>query len=138
MNVLDNTLTLNDAFRIIKPLRFNMMFKPVGPVCNLSCNYCYYLDKTRLFYKTSDAAMSEDLLDRLIKEYIEINNNEQIVFDWHGGEPLLLGIDYFKKIVELQNKYKSKPRERSRGFVCFAQKIIRKLGIILLYFSVVA
>lgn len=107
MNVLDNTLTLNDAFRIIKPLRFNMMFKPVGPVCNLSCNYCYYLDKTRLFYKTSDAAMSEDLLDRLIKEYIEINNNEQIVFDWHGGEPLLLGIDYFKKIVELQNKYKS-------------------------------
>ena len=104
MSVLKNTLTLNDALRITKPLRFNMMFKPIGPVCNLSCNYCYYLDKAKMY--SDNLVMSLDLIEKIIKEYIQINDNKQIVFDWHGGEPLLLGLGYFKKIIELQNKYK--------------------------------
>ncbi len=108
MAVLKNTLTLNDALRISNPLKFNMMFKPVGSVCNLNCSYCYYLDKKKMF--ADNSVMSMDLLEKIIKEYIRINNNEQIVFDWHGGEPLLLGLDYFKKIVELQNVYKGKKR----------------------------
>ena len=98
------TLTLSDALRISEPLRFNMMFKPIGSVCNLGCSYCYYLDKGRLYDKQSSLPL--DLLEKVIREYIEINDNDQIVFDWHGGEPLLLGLDYFKKIVELQKKYR--------------------------------
>ena len=105
MSVLKNTLTLNDALRISKPLRFNMMFKPIGSVCNLNCNYCYYLDKAKMY--SDNSVMSLDLIEKIIKEYIQINDNEQIVFDWHGGEPLLLGLDYFKKIVELQNRFKA-------------------------------
>ena len=101
---MKDTITLSDALRITKPLRFNMMFKPIGPVCNLACSYCYYLDKVRLFDEQS--VMSLDLLEKVIAEYVGINNNDQIVFDWHGGEPLLLGLEYFKKIVEFQNKYK--------------------------------
>ena len=81
-----------------------MMFKPIGSACNLACTYCYYLDKARLFDEQS--AMSLELLEKVIAEYIGINDNVQIVFDWHGGEPLLLGLEYFRKIVELQNKYK--------------------------------
>lgn len=104
MSVLKNTLTLNDALRITKPLRFNMMFKPIGSVCNLNCDYCYYLDKAKMY--ADNSVMSLDLIEKIIKEYIQINDNEQIVFDWHGGEPLLLGLDYFKKIVGLQNKYR--------------------------------
>ncbi|MBR6774276.1 MAG: anaerobic sulfatase maturase [Bacteroidales bacterium] len=106
MAVLKNTLTLNDALKISSPLRFNMMFKPVGSVCNLNCSYCYYLDKKKMF--SDNLVMPISLLEKIIKEYIQINNNEQIVFDWHGGEPLLLGIDYFKEIVAIQNKYKGR------------------------------
>ena len=102
--MLKNTLTLSDALRISSPLRFNMMFKPVGSLCNLGCSYCYYLDKVSLFDEHSPLQL--DLLEKVIKEYIELNDGEQIVFDWHGGEPLLLGLDYFKKIVRLQNKYR--------------------------------
>ncbi len=82
-----------------------MMFKPIGSICNLNCNYCYYLDKAKMY--SDNSVMSLGLIEKIIKEYIQINDNEQIVFDWHGGEPLLLGLDYFKKIVELQNRFKA-------------------------------
>ena len=94
---MKNTLTLYDALKISKPLRFNMMFKPVGSVCNIACSYCYYLDKVRLYDEQS--VMPLELLEKVIAEYIGINDNEQIVFDWHGGEPLLLGLGYLKKII---------------------------------------
>lgn len=102
--MLKNTLTLSDALRLSNPMRFNMMFKPVGAECNLGCSYCYYQDKVRLYDEHSYLSM--DLIEKVIKEYIEINASEQIVFDWHGGEPLLLGLDYLKKIVEIQRKYR--------------------------------
>lgn len=102
--MLKNTITLSDALRVSKPLRFNMMFKPVGSSCNLNCTYCYYLDKESCC--VGEDAMSIKLLEKIIKEYIEINDNEQIVFDWHGGEPLILGLDYLKKIVEIQRRYR--------------------------------
>ncbi len=85
-----------------------MMFKPIGSVCNLNCNYCYYLDKAKMY--SDNSVISLDLIEKIIKEYIQINDNEQIVFDWHGGEPLLLGLDYFKKIVELQSRFKANKR----------------------------
>lgn len=102
--MLKNTLTLSDALRLSNPMRFNMMFKPVGAECNLGCSYCYYQDKVRLYDEHSYLSM--DCLEKVIKEYIDINASEQIVFDWHGGEPLLLGLDYLKKIVEIQRKYR--------------------------------
>lgn len=102
--MLKNTLTLSDALRLSNPLRFNMMFKPVGAECNLGCSYCYYQDKARLYDEHSYLPL--DLLEKVIKEYIDINAGEQIVFDWHGGEPLLVGLNYFKKIVEIQRKYR--------------------------------
>lgn len=106
--MLKNTLTLSDALRLSKPMRFNMMFKPVGAECNLGCSYCYYQDKVRLYDEHS--YLSLDCLEKVIREYIDINASEQIVFDWHGGEPLLLGLDYFKKIVEIQRKYRGNKR----------------------------
>lgn len=102
--MLKNTLTLSDALRLSNPMRFNMMFKPVGAECNLGCSYCYYQDKVRLYDEHSYLSM--DCIEKVIKEYININASEQIVFDWHGGEPLLLGLDYLKKIVEIQRKYR--------------------------------
>ncbi len=105
---MKTTLTFSDAVRISKPLRFNMMFKPVGSACNLNCSYCYYLDKVRMFDKQS--VMPVEILEKCIREYIEINDNEEITFDWHGGEPLLLGLGYFETIVNLQRKYKGNKR----------------------------
>ena len=81
-----------------------MMFKPVGSLCNLGCTYCYYLDKADIYGKESK--MPVDILEKCIKEYLEINDGEEITFDWHGGEPLLLGLEYFENIVKLQKKYK--------------------------------
>ncbi|MBR5782359.1 MAG: anaerobic sulfatase maturase [Bacteroidales bacterium] len=104
--VLKNTLTLSDACRITQTLRFNLMFKPIGSACNLKCSYCYYLDKAKMYGKES--VMPYEILEKTIKEYLETNDSEEITFDWHGGEPLLLGLDYLKRIVELQNKYKGK------------------------------
>ena len=105
---LKKTLTLSDACRITKPLRFNMMFKPIGSLCNLNCTYCYYLDKAGIYGK--EPKMSLDILEKCIKEYLEINDSEEITFDWHGGEPLILGLEYFEKIVEFQNKYKGRKK----------------------------
>ena len=101
---MKTTLTFSDAVRISKPLRFNMMFKPIGSACNLNCSYCYYLDKLRLY--KNETVMPVEMLEKCIREYIEINGNDEVTFDWHGGEPLLLGLDYFETIVKLQRKYK--------------------------------
>lgn len=85
-----------------------MMFKPIGSLCNLNCTYCYYLDKAGIYGK--EPKMSLDILEKCIKEYLEINDSEEITFDWHGGEPLILGLEYFEKIVEFQNKYKGRKK----------------------------
>ena len=102
--MLKNTLTLSDAIRISNPLKYNLMIKTAGPMCNLNCDYCYYLDKS-IFYQDRKM-MPLDLLEKIIKEYIETNAAEEIVFNWHGGEPLLLGVGFLKKIVSIQNKYR--------------------------------
>ncbi len=102
---VNNTLTLSDAALLNKPLSFNIMMKPIGSNCNLSCSYCYYLDKGKRYEGAQK--MSMELLEKCIKTFIETNETDVITFDWHGGEPLLLGIDFYKKAIEIQNKYKS-------------------------------
>ena len=89
---------------------FHIMAKPTGPICNLDCKYCFYLEKENLYPDKSDFAMSYDVLESFIKQKIEIHNVDQVNFAWQGGEPTLLGIDFFKKIVELQKKYSNGKR----------------------------
>ena len=82
------------------------MIKPIGAICNLDCAYCYYLHKENLLGSPSKFRMSDEILEAHIRQYIEGQDGPAVVFSWQGGEPTLLGIDFFAKAVELQKKYK--------------------------------
>ncbi len=84
---------------------FQVLVKPVGARCNLACTYCYYLDKINLSGDKPFTRMPENILEEYIKQHIDATTDNIIQFSWHGGEPLLAGIDYFKKIRELQKTY---------------------------------
>ena len=84
-----------------------VMLKPVGPLCNLSCKYCYYLEKSNL-HKEDDSArftLSDELLEKFIEQYINSQTQPQILFTWHGGEPLMRPLSFYKKALQLQKKY---------------------------------
>ena len=85
-----------------KPLY--VMLKPVGSKCNLDCEYCYYLEKENL-YKKKNQVMSEELLERFVKQYIDSQTMPDVMFTWHGGETLMRPLSFYKKAVELQKKY---------------------------------
>ena len=99
-----DTLTLDDALRISGPMAFNIMIKPAGSLCNLDCHYCYYLDKAEI-YGGYESRMSLDMLETCIREYIAANDVPEVTFNWHGGEPLVMGLDFYRKAVELERKY---------------------------------
>lgn len=84
--------------------RFHVMAKPCGAACNLDCTYCYYLHKETLL-PHPPGRMREATLERFIRQYIEANDAESVVFSWQGGEPTLLGIDFFETALRLQKKY---------------------------------
>ena len=86
-----------------KPLY--VMLKPVGALCNLACDYCYYLEKSKLYTQNPRHVMSDELLVRFIREYIESQTTPQIMFTWHGGETLMRPLSFYKRAVELQKKY---------------------------------
>jgi uncharacterized protein len=89
-----------------KPVRrMHVMVKPTGALCNLDCTYCYYLSKQELLGRPEQWRISDDVLETFIKQYFEGQNCEEAVFSWQGGEPTLLGIDFFRKVVELEKKY---------------------------------
>ncbi len=98
-----------------KNREFQIFTKPVGAVCNLRCKYCYYLDKKALYQAKGSFIMSDDILERYIVQHIEASTEETISFSWHGGEPLLAGIDFFRKIVDLQKKHKPGGRTITNG-----------------------
>ena len=81
------------------------MAKPIGPICNLDCTYCYYLEKETLYPKGENFKMNPDVLENYIRQYIESQNTTEVTFAWQGGEPTLLGLPYFKKIIQLERKY---------------------------------
>ena len=81
-----------------------VMLKPVGSKCNLDCDYCYYLEKENL-YEKKNPVMSEDLLERFIKQYIESQTMPEIMFTWHGGETLMRPLSFYKRAIELQKQY---------------------------------
>ncbi|MCK5851559.1 anaerobic sulfatase maturase [bacterium] len=94
---------------------FHIMAKPIGPVCNLACKYCFYLEKQHLFPDNEKYRMTDETLEIFIKNNIETNPAQEINFAWQGGEPTLMGIDFFKKAVELQKQY-SDGRKISNAF----------------------
>ena len=84
---------------------FVVMAKPVGPHCNLHCSYCYYLNTGSQQSAPTEARMSDDVLDNFIRQYIMASPGPIVQFSWHGGEPTLAGLDFFRHAVELQKKY---------------------------------
>ena len=84
---------------------FQVFAKPIGSICNLGCHYCYYLGKEELYPKGESPRMPEDILEEYIAQHTEASAGPVISFSWHGGEPLLSGLDYFRKIVALQRKH---------------------------------
>jgi len=98
-------LLFTDALKLQRPFAFNIMVKPSGPLCNLNCTYCYYLEKKNLYTGKKDFRLNEELLETFIIQYIEAQQVPVVTFIWQGGEPTLLGLDYFRKAVELQRKY---------------------------------
>lgn len=103
-NTNKNNLTFQDAVRLTGPVSFNIMIKPAGSLCNLDCHYCYYLDKSEI-YGGKEPRMSYEILETTIREYIKANEVNEVTFNWHGGEPLVLGLDFYKKAIELERKY---------------------------------
>lgn len=84
---------------------FHVMAKPSGPICNLECEYCFYLEKEKLYPDTTTFAMSEQTLEAFVRQYLEGQPGPVVDFAWQGGEPTLLDIDFFRKVVALQQKH---------------------------------
>ncbi|MGA2804064.1 MAG: anaerobic sulfatase maturase [Acidimicrobiales bacterium] len=84
---------------------FVVMSKPIGPICNLDCGYCYYLGKTALFPPGEHFRMSPQVLESYISSFIAASPGPLVHFGWHGGEPTLAGIEFYRRVVELQDRY---------------------------------
>lgn len=97
--------TLADPPQNILTRGLHVMSKPIGPICNLDCKYCFYLEKEKLYDGGEKWAMSDDVLESYIRQYIEQQDVPEVGFAWQGGEPTLLGVRFFRKVVELQKKY---------------------------------
>jgi uncharacterized protein len=94
---------------------FQIFAKPVGSTCNLNCRYCYYLDKKRLYPGRDNFQMSDEILEKYIIQHIEASTENTIYFSWHGGEPLLAGIDFYRNVLRLQSAYKPASRTILNG-----------------------
>lgn len=92
---------------------FSVMAKPVGSRCNLECSYCYYLKTGCSEQSGQQPRMTNELLERFVRQYIEASPGPEINFVWHGGEPTLAGLDFYRLAVDLQRRYLPK------GWVCW-------------------
>lgn len=91
--------------------RYHVMVKPTGALCNLDCPYCFYLHKTELLGHERNARIPDDVLEAHIRQYIEANTGEEVVFSWQGGEPTIMGLAFFERVVALQARY-ARPGQR--------------------------
>lgn len=91
--------------------RYHTMAKPSGSQCNLDCRYCFYLHKENLLHQPKMPRMSNEVLEAHISQYIESQGGDCVTFTWQGGEPTLMGLEFFEQVVNLQAKYK-KPQQR--------------------------
>ncbi len=93
---------------------FQLFVKPVGALCNLGCGYCYYLDKLAL-NQGNPSPMQEELLERYIVQLLEATTEDPVLFSWHGGEPTLAGVDFYRKAVELQKRHNTQNKSIING-----------------------
>ena len=100
---MNKTLEQRDTFR--EPQGIHVVAKPIGPLCNLNCEYCFYLEKQALFAQDEKYRMPDDVLRAFIANYITSQPTPIVEFVWQGGEPTLLGIDFFKRVMELQKQF---------------------------------
>lgn len=98
-----------------KEREFQIFTKPVGGLCNLRCSYCYYIKKQSIHKDRNPMLMSDEMLERYIIQHIEATTDPTIFFSWHGGEPLMAGIEFYRKAVGLQKKYKPEGKEIVNG-----------------------
>lgn len=82
-----------------------VMLKPAGALCNLACDYCYYLEKAKLYQDNPRHVMSDELLEKFIEEYINSQTMQEVLFTWHGGETLMRPLSFYRKALALQKKY---------------------------------
>ena len=99
---------------LTKPLS-SVLIKPAGPDCNMRCAYCFYLEKSALFKKSKTHRMSVDVLRETIRQVME-GGGQQVSFGWQGGEPSLMGLDFFRRAVEYQAQYGRPGQVCSNGF----------------------
>lgn len=81
----------NDTFR------FHTMVKPSGSQCNIECSYCFYLHKEGLLDQPKMPRMNDEVLEKHIRQYIEAQTGDEVVFSWQGGEPTLMGLEFFER-----------------------------------------
>ena len=91
----------------------HVLAKPIGPVCDIKCDYCFYLEKRALFGSDEQYRMPDEVLAKYIEQYVEAQPTPVVEFVWHGGEPTLLGIDFFLRVVELQAPYRGRKEIRN-------------------------
>ena len=82
-----------------------VMLKPIGAHCNLACDYCYYLEKAKLYDDVPKHIMSEELLEEFVRQYIGAQTMSEVLFTWHGGETLMRPLSFYQRAMELQRKY---------------------------------
>lgn len=90
---------------------FQIFVKPVGAACNMRCSYCYYLSRADLYPGNKFPLMSDEMLERYIVQHIEATTDDVVLFSWHGGEPVLAGLDFYRKAIAFQKKHN---REKKR------------------------
>lgn len=95
--------TMNTLFPFARPLY--VMLKPAGSLCNLRCKYCYYLEKNHLYTDVKNHVITDELLEKFVKEYIEAQLTPQVLFTWHGGETLMRPLSFYQRALELQRRY---------------------------------
>ncbi|MGB3712834.1 MAG: radical SAM protein, partial [Candidatus Promineifilaceae bacterium] len=110
MTVIDlkNTQTIQQTEFAIPtgtPEAFHLLAKPTGAICNLDCAYCFFLDK-ELLYPGSKFRMDDELLERYIRQLIEAHQVNQVAVAWQGGEPTLMGLDFYRQAMELEEKHR--------------------------------
>jgi len=98
-------ILFTDALKLKRPNAFHVMLKPAGSSCNLNCTYCYYLEKKKLYSGTNNYKMSDELLEHFTRDFIVANQIPVVTFTWQGGEPTLMGLEFFRKAIDLQKKY---------------------------------
>jgi uncharacterized protein len=87
------------------PGQFELLIKPAGSACNLDCSYCFYLEKKHLLPRQASLRMTDSVLERLVRQYIEARTGPEVAFAWQGGEPLLMGLPYFRRAIHLQQQF---------------------------------